>query len=123
MPLHVQIDREGETVKCIWDWPMLSVALTACLTEACPDILEDMTEGRYRRADPVVLINDKVYEQYVDLSMTPIYYVTWPVPVLQKGMQILKRDHKFYIASREDENKRDVTLKKGDIVRAHRSMR
>src|SRR4051812_20950285 len=110
------VERDGKRIKegILWDWPMFSLTLTACLAEACPEVLSDITAGRWDQHKEVE-VDGTTYETYVDLSMAPIYYVPWPVPVLREGRQVLQSDHEFYVSSREDKDQRKVKLKKGDI--------
>lgn len=124
MPFVIKIEREGIRLKegLLWDWPMLSLTLTACLAEACPEVLDEITDGRWSEHKEVS-IEDATYETYVDMSMVPIYHVPWQVPVLREGRQTLTSDHEFYVPSREDEDKRKVQLKKGDTIIAYREFK
>lgn len=123
MPYQVSVFRDEETVPLIWDWPMLGAVLTACMAERCPEVLDEITEGRWSEHKEVEITDVGTFETYVDVSMVPIYYVPWDAPIFKEGRQVLDKEHRFYIASREKPEKRQVVLQKGDLITAFRGSR
>lgn len=102
MPLVVEILRKGKPLKITWDYFALSCMYTAAVKEAAPDT--EYQEGK--------TFGDLPEGKYVDFSMTPIYYLDWPVPLVKKGQQTLKRRHEFA------EGK--LVLLPGDVLKAWR---
>ena len=118
MPLIVEITRAGERVKPKggWDYPVLSAVYTAALVEASPDLVL-ANNGQTMKE---VVDNGK----YIDMSMAPIYYMKG-CPLLEKGKQVLKEDHKFVLrrSAKTERATRVLHLKKGDVLRARREMK
>ena len=105
MPLVTEILRDGETLEVRWDYYTLSCMYTAAVKEAAPFV--EYQDGK--------TFGDLEEGKFVDFSMTPIYYLDWPVPLVKKGKQVLKREHVFKISS-----EREIVLKPGDILKAWR---
>jgi hypothetical protein len=108
MPLNTEITRNGKPADLgDWDYDLLSIMYTVATGEADPDrqINDDVTFG-------------EAVEQgkFMNFEMVPIYYLDWPIPLIQLGKQTLKEDHTYRLS-----NGRTIELKAGDVLRAYRS--
>lgn len=103
MPLVVEIIREGLHVKPPWGWTeqTLDVILTAALKEGDPDL--EYKEGETFGNIPV--------GQYVNVSITGVYYIDTKAPLWKLGRQVLRED--FVVA--------DFALRAGDEIKMWRS--
>ena len=114
MPLVTKIVRNGKTHKPEggWDDFSLSCFYTAAYVEAAPDrIINDMDEKK-------LTYGDLVDGQWVDFSMSPIYYMDG-CPLVEEGEQKLERAH-FFRATYRDGTERTLKFNKGDILKAWR---
>ena len=107
MPLATEIKRDGETLNPPWGWDYftLSCMYTAAVKEAAPET--EYQDGK--------TFGDLPEGIYVDFAWTPIYYLDWDIPLIKKGQQILKQEHRF-----QRTRDHDFVLKPGDVLRAWR---
>jgi len=106
MPLMTEVKRDGKVKEYIWDHTMLSCFLTAAMQEEYPDW--EFQEGRK--------IGEIGEYKFVDFSNAPIYYMDIPIPLWEKGEQILLEDHVY-----GDPNERLIEFKAGDKLKMWRS--
>lgn len=106
MPYVTEWKRHGVRVTPSggWDHKMLSAFMTAAFKEGSPDM--EIREG--------LTFDDLAIGEYVDFSMAPIYYMEG-CELVEKGQQILKRDHEFRL-----DPDRTVYFKAGDVLTGYR---
>lgn len=114
MPLVTEVTRDDETVDHVWDYATLSAMFSVALAEACPDLVLAKSGQTMRE------VCDG--GQFVDMSMFPLYYVDWDLPLLKEGRQVLNEDWSFG-PSEGDPEERVIEFKAGDVLHAHREMR
>lgn len=102
MPLNVEVHRDGKPrTDIVWDYRSLSMIYTAAMKEGDPnyEYQKNKTFGSLEGG------------QWVDFSMTPIYYMKSKAGLIKNGRQKLKKTHTFDT----------LTLEAGDEIRAWRS--
>jgi hypothetical protein len=112
MPLNTQVTRNGKIHKPESGWTGLG--LSCFLTVAIKDALP---QWEYREGKR---IGDIEEGQFVDFTMSPVYYMDIDVPLWKKGTQTLMRDHTFGPFKDED-GEFTVFYKKGDVLSMYRS--
>jgi hypothetical protein len=122
MPLVTKIERGGEKVKfpVPWDYTLLSFMYTAATREAEPDREYDTGKTFGSLGTSKDEATGEVYDQFVDFSMAPIYYLDWKTPLVARGEQTLEKYHRFL--HHVEENGRPVVIefKPGDVLLAYR---
>ena len=106
MPLCTEVKRGGKVVPFKWDYNRLSAMISVALAEALPDLVL-AADGRTMAQ----VVEDG---KYVDMSMTPLYYVDWDAPLFKTGRQVLKHSYTF------GEGETEIVFKKGDVLRVWR---
>lgn len=109
MPLVISVTRGFDQLSLFWDEFTLGCIYTAALIEGDP-------EFEYQ---PGKRIGSLPPGNWIDFSMSPIYYLATKAPLVKQGFQALKHDHSFHGEPVEG-HIRTLELKAGDILRQHR---
>lgn len=120
MPLNTEVLRDGKPRTDIaWDYFALSCMYTVAIKEGAPDhvglLRDEMTFG------------DLEEGQWIDFSMTPIYYLEVPgCKLIEKGSQKVKNRHVFNRNRTEDDEGNPIEpdlliFEPGDVLQAWRS--
>lgn len=120
MPLRTQIVRGSKPLKVpSWDGQMLSFMYTAAFKEAEPEreYADGETFGDLGQAQ--VEETGEYFDQWVDFSMAPIYYLGGESPLMKRGEQTLLQNHRFLHTDHKGKQT-IVELKPGDVLRAWR---
>lgn len=120
MPLNTQILREGKEVKVPWSYFHLSAMFTAATVEQAPNT-KITDDGRKRFKDlGKFKFGGEEFDEIVDFSIAPIYYLNWPIDLLKFGKQIVRERH-LYINQLDGDSDERLELLPGDELIAYRS--
>lgn len=109
MPLVVEVKRGGEIRDdIVWDYFALSCMYTVAIKEGAPNHVGLLKDNK--------TFGELEDGQYIDFSMTPIYYLDVPgCKLVETGTQKVKNHHEFH---RGDGTV--LAFAPGDILRAWR---
>lgn len=114
MPLETQIKRKGKTLTLGWTPFALSAMLTALTKEHNPSLALNDQFPTFGDLNTIEIDGLEV-ERWVNFM--PAYIYAWPIPLMEKGEQVVKERHIF------KEQDQVLELLPGDVCLARRTVR